>query len=54
MENNVVLVIDKDPKTQKILTYHLRQAGFRPLSAYDGYEGRKMFLEQDPCLILLQ
>ena len=49
-----MLVIDKDPKTQKILTYHLRQAGFRPLSAYDGYEGRKMFLEQDPCLILLE
>ena len=53
MENNRVLVIEDDPAVQNLITLHLIQSGYSVLSAYDGEDGRRLFLLEDPCLILL-
>jgi DNA-binding response OmpR family regulator len=48
-----VLVVEDDPKTSEIIRLYLEGDGYQVLSAYDGAEGLKLALEEDPDLVVL-
>lgn len=53
MENKTILVIEDDPMIQKLLKIYLAKAGYHVISAFDGIEGRRLFRNEEPCLIIL-
>ena len=48
-----ILVVEDDPKTSEIIRLYLEGDGYQVLSAYDGAEGLKLALEEDPDLVVL-
>ena len=48
-----ILVVEDDPKTLEIIRLYLEGDGYQVLSAYDGAEGLKLTLEEDPDLVVL-
>ncbi len=52
-QNKTVLVIDDDQWIQRVVTHHLKNWGFEPVSAYDAVEGIAMAVKIMPRFILL-
>ena len=50
--NPLVLVVDDDPSIRQTLTRELALAGYDTLAAADGLEGRKLFEERQPDLVI--
>ena len=48
-----ILVVDDEKNIVDIVTYNLRKEGYQTLEAYDGEEGLRLALEENPDLILL-
>jgi CheY-like chemotaxis protein len=48
-----VLVADDDPRAVDLVSMHLREGGFMPLSAYGGQEAVDMARRHQPSLIVL-
>jgi two-component system, NtrC family, sensor kinase len=48
-----VLIIDDDMWIQRIFSKYLVEWGFRPISAYDPYEGVAMAVKHQPLMIFL-
>ena len=48
-----VLVVDDDKSVSQLIRLYLAQAGYRVISAWDGLEGLRMALEEEPDIILL-
>ena len=48
-----ILIVEDDPKTSEIIRLYLEGDGYQVLSAYDGAEGLKLVLEEDPDLVVL-
>ena len=53
MRNQLVLVVEDDPDTVGLLTSTMRQIGFTPLVAANGYEALALARRFRPDLILL-
>ena len=51
--NQKILVVDDQKTIVDIVTYNLQKEGFETLEAYDGKEGLRLALEENPELILL-
>jgi two-component system response regulator VicR len=47
------LVVDDEKNIVNIIKYNLKKEGYEALCAYDGEEGLRLALEEDPALILL-
>lgn len=47
-----ILVIDDDPRIVRLLTHHLRQAGYQVSTASNGEEGLRIVLEQSPHIVV--
>jgi two-component system phosphate regulon response regulator PhoB len=48
-----VLIVDDDPDIRRLVSHHLKQAGFDVVSAETGREGLELALEKSPSLIVL-
>ena len=48
-----ILVVEDEKNIVDILVFNLKREGYDTLEAYDGAEGLRLALEQDPDLILL-
>jgi len=48
-----ILVIDDDMWIQRLFSKYLVEWGFRPLSAYDAYEGISLAVKMQPLVIFL-
>lgn len=48
-----ILIIDDDMWIQRLFSKYLVEWGFRPLSAYDPYEGIAMAVKHQPLMIFL-
>ena len=48
-----ILVVDDEPRIVDILAFNLKKEGYTVLTAYDGAEGLKLALSEDPDLVLL-
>jgi len=48
-----ILIIDDDMWIQRLFSKYLVEWGFRPLSAYDPYEGVAMAVKHQPLMIFL-
>jgi len=48
-----ILIVDDEPRVQKIIAKKLRMEGFEPISAFDGKEGLEKAASEKPDLILL-
>lgn len=48
-----VLVVDDEKNIVDILCFHLQREGYTPIAAYDGEEGLRLALAENPDLILL-
>jgi len=48
-----ILIVDDEPRVQKIITEKLQREGFESTSAFDGKEGLKKVSSEKPDLILL-
>ena len=48
----LVLVIDDDPSIRETLTRELALAGFEAVAAADGSEGKALFVEREPDLVI--
>jgi len=51
--NRKILIVDDEKNIVDIVRYNLRKEGFETLEAYDGAEGLRMALSENPELILL-
>lgn len=51
--NKKVLIVEDEKNIVDILTFNLEREGYKTLAAYDGEEGLRLALEEDPDLILL-
>jgi CheY-like chemotaxis protein len=49
----LVLIVDDYPDTCEMYAAYLEIAGFRPLTASDGYEAMRVAVEQRPDVILM-
>jgi diguanylate cyclase (GGDEF)-like protein len=47
-----ILAIDDDPRILRLLSHHLRQAGYQVVTASNGEEGLRIVLEQSPHIVL--
>jgi two-component system, OmpR family, KDP operon response regulator KdpE len=50
--NPLILVVDDDPSIRQTLTRELALAGFDTLSAADGLQGKALFAERQPDLVI--
>ncbi len=48
-----ILVVEDERDLAQILEYNLRQAGYEPISAYDGATGLRLARDARPALVLL-
>ncbi len=48
-----VLIIDDDARVLNMLSQHLRNADFSPITAVDGQSGLQEFYSHRPCLVIL-
>lgn len=51
--NQTILVVEDDQLTRQLISDHLTEAGFQVVEAADGEEAKDVFLEEHPCLIIL-
>ncbi len=51
--NQTILVVEDDQLTRQLISDHLTEAGFQIVEAADGEEAKEVFLEEHPCLIVL-
>ena len=51
--NQTILVVEDDQLTRQLISDHLTEAGFQVVEAADGEEAKDVFLEEHPCLIVL-
>ncbi|MBL8859335.1 MAG: diguanylate cyclase [Planctomycetes bacterium] len=47
-----ILTIDDDPRILRLLSHHLRQAGYQVLTAGNGADGLKIVLEESPHIVV--
>jgi len=47
-----ILAIDDDPRILRLLSHHLRQAGYQVLTADNGEQGLRLVLEESPHIVL--
>jgi len=47
-----VLVIDDDPRIVRLLSHHLRQAGYQVVTANNGEDGLRIVLDQSPHIVV--
>lgn len=47
-----ILAIDDDPRILRLLSHHLRQAGYQVITANNGEEGLRIVLEQSPHIVV--
>jgi CheY-like chemotaxis protein len=47
-----ILAIDDDPRILRLLSHHLRQAGYQVVTASNGEEGLRIVLEQSPHIVV--
>ena len=50
---NTILVVDDEKSIVDIISYNLKKEGFEVIAAYDGQQGLKIALTENPDLILL-
>ena len=50
---NTILVVDDEKSIVDIISYNLKKEGFEVIAAYDGQQGLKIALTENPGLILL-
>jgi DNA-binding response OmpR family regulator len=50
---DIVLVVDDDPLTQRVLQHYLKRAGYEMIGAHTGREAVKMAKQHLPKLIIL-
>ena len=53
MANELILIVDDDPKNLKLVRDTLQVKGYRTLEAVTGEEGVQLALEQHPALVLM-
>ena len=47
-----ILIIDDDTSLRRVLEYNLQEAGYQVISAADGSEGVRLFVEETPSLVI--
>jgi DNA-binding response OmpR family regulator len=53
MAKTRILVADDDPSILKLMTIHLKQAGYEPILAFDGKEALSLVEAENPALVIL-
>lgn len=48
-----ILVVDDEVSIVDIIKYNLEKEGYRPITAYDGYEALEQFQKENPALVIL-
>ena len=48
-----ILVVDDEISIVDIIKYNLEKEGYRPVTAYDGYEALEQFRKESPALVIL-
>lgn len=48
-----ILVVDDEVSIVDILKYNLEKEGYRPITAYDGYQAAELFEKEAPALVIL-
>lgn len=48
-----ILVVDDEVSIVDILKYNLEKEGYKPITAYDGYEALELFEREAPALVIL-
>jgi DNA-binding response OmpR family regulator len=52
-ESGTVVVVEDDPHIADLVDLYLRREGFRVLLAADGERGLELFVQDDPCIVIL-
>lgn len=53
MDQKKVLVVDDEQSIVTLLKYNLEQSGYQVITAYDGIEGKRKAIEENPDLVIL-
>ncbi|MFD1019230.1 response regulator transcription factor [Thalassobacillus hwangdonensis] len=48
-----VMIVEDDQKISNLIKLYLEKDGYNAVQAYDGKEAKQLFLEHDPCLVIL-
>jgi DNA-binding response OmpR family regulator len=50
---NKILIVDDDPMLSELISYNLESEGYAIVRAGDGWEGLRLFREEEPDLVIL-